>query len=163
MKKTCMALICILLNAGLYAARVNDPAPPFSAFNSRNKKVSLSDYKGKVVFINFWASWCAPCQNELPRLDKLAQEYTDRNFVLLAVNVDDDPAAAGKIIEKLNLRSSSMEILRDADAKIVTAYNVDTMPSSFILDTHGVIRAAHAGFHPHDPATWRKEINALLH
>ena len=144
------------------AASVNTPAPDFALTSAQGAKRTLSDYKGKVVFINFWASWCAPCQIELPDLNQLAIDEQGKNVSVVAVNVDQEQFKAGSLLTKLNLQSPEMEILWDPESKAVAAYDAETMPSSFILDKQGVIRFVHSGFQNHDPENWRKEIESLL-
>jgi len=146
-------LFALLLGVPLLqAAELNKSAPTFPA---------LADDKGKIVFINFWASWCAPCQIELPFLRQLAEDYKGRKVKVLAINVDENRQAARKLLKKLGLTNSRMEIVWDRKSKIVRTYNIDTMPSSFILDSRGVIRYIHSGFHEHDPQAWRQEIDHL--
>ncbi len=154
--------IVIFAASLLSAAALNNPAPKFALPNSQKQIRTLSGYKGKVVFVNFWASWCAPCQEELPELNRLAGDYRGKKVIVVAINVDQDRNAAKKLMAKLGLTTSHMEILWDAKSKVVSAYNIDAMPSSFVLDPRGVIRFSHSGFHPQDPARWREEIKSLL-
>lgn len=144
------------------ATQLNRPAPGFALKNSNQTSRSLADYKGKVVFINFWASWCAPCHQELPELNQLARHYKGKPVRVVAINVDEDRKAAQRTLAKLNLQNASFEILWDPRSKAVSAYNVATMPGSFILDQRGIVRAIHEGFRSGDPAQWREEIDALL-
>lgn len=154
-------LACSTVTA-LEAATVNVPAPDFSLTNSHGTKRTLSDYKGKVVFINFWASWCAPCQIELPQLNQLAIDEGGKNVNVIAINVDREQFKAGTLLTKLGLDSPEMEILWDPDSKAVAAYDAETMPNSFIVDTQGIIRFVHTGFDKHDPEKWHHEIDSLL-
>jgi thiol-disulfide isomerase/thioredoxin len=157
-----IGIVALLAVTHLQAAALNSPAPKFALINSHKERKTLSSFKGKVVFINFWASWCAPCQMELPELKRLADEYPRKRFQILAINVDTDRKAARRLISKLGLATSHLEILWDSRSKAVSAFNIETMPSSFILDSRGVIRFAHSGFHQQDPETWRKEVNQLI-
>jgi thiol-disulfide isomerase/thioredoxin len=145
-----------------HAAALNHVAPKFVLVNSQDQIRTLSDYRGRVVFINFWASWCAPCQVELPELNRLAAHYKGKKVRVVAINVDPKRQPAKKLLSKLGLNSPRMEILWDSKSKAVGAYNIDTMPSSFILDTRGVIRFVHSGFHNQDPGLWRQEIDRLM-
>src|SRR5579871_3381346 len=129
MKRTAITLISFLLAPLLLAAQLNKPAPKFPA---------LSNYKGKVVFINFWASWCAPCQAELPELNRLAADYRDRKVQVIAINVDEHRKDAKKSLAKLGLTTTHMKIVSDPKSKIVSAYNIESMPTSFILDQRGL-------------------------
>jgi thiol-disulfide isomerase/thioredoxin len=158
----CLAPAFIALGA-LQAATVNQPAPKFTLTDSRRQKRTLSDYKGKVVFINFWASWCAPCQEELPALNRLAADYKSKKVQILAINVDEQPASAKTLLTKLGLTRADFEVLWDSKSKAVGAYNIEVMPSSYILDRNGVIRFTHSGFHGQDPIAWRHEIDNLTH
>jgi len=144
------------------AATLGRPAPPFVLLNSNHQRRTLASLKGKVVFIDFWASWCGPCEAELAELQRAASLYPGQKVRFLAVNVDREAAAAQRVIAKLGLGQSRLEILWDTDAKAVGAYNIDAMPSSFILDAHGVIRYVHRGYRRNDPPKWRREIDGLL-
>jgi cytochrome c biogenesis protein CcmG/thiol:disulfide interchange protein DsbE len=144
------------------AAGLNEKAPAFTLFDLRHQKHSLAEYKGKVVFINFWASWCAPCKIELPNLERLAAGYKGKPVQIIAINVDRERPEAQKLIHRMGLGNASMPIFWDTEGKIVAAYNIDGMPASFILDARGIIRFTHVGFHAQDPARWRQEINQLL-
>ena len=156
-----LCLVCSTVSP-LGAATVNVPAPEFTLLNAQGAKRTLSNYKGKVVFINFWASWCAPCQIELPQLNQLATDEGGKNVSVIAINVDQEQFKAGTLLTKLGLESPEMEILWDSESKAVAAYDAETMPTSFIVDAKGIVRYIHTGFDNHAPAQWRKEIDDLL-
>jgi thiol-disulfide isomerase/thioredoxin len=155
-------MLAYCMAAASRAATVNVPGPDFALTSSQGKQRTLSSYKGKVVFINFWASWCAPCADELPKLNQLAIDERGKGVSIVAINVEQDQTKAGRLLATLGLDSPEMEILWDPGSKTVAAYDPKTMPSSFILDGRGVIRFVHSGFHEHDPNKWRKEIASLL-
>ena len=159
-----LGCIALLLFGGSSspAAELNRPAPNFTLSNTHHQRRSLSSYKGDVLLINFWASWCAPCQIELPELHRLAAENSHKKLRVLAINIDRDRSAADHLLTKLGLQNAAFKVLWDTDSKVVRTYDIETLPASFIVDRHGVIRFIHAGFHAGDPATWRKEINELL-
>lgn len=156
-----LTLFLVTATIPVYAARVGQPAPDFSLKNSGGETRQLTNYRGKVVLINFWASWCAPCQVELPKLNALAVRNKGRLRVV-TINVDNDKAQGQKSLRKLGLASSTMETLWDSKNKAVGAYSPPTMPSSYILDSKGVIRFFHEGYKPDDPALWQQEIESLL-
>jgi thiol-disulfide isomerase/thioredoxin len=153
---------CILVASLLRAATLNAPAPSFALKDSRKQVRTLASYKGNVVFIDFWASWCATCQLELPELDRLAAEYKGKKLQVVAINVDTDRHAAKELLKKLRLSAPHFEILWDPQSKVVSTYNIEAMPTSFILDQKKVIRFAHVSYHEHDPNTWRNEIDSLI-
>src|ERR1019366_10605673 len=157
-------LLCLACSTitPLEAATLNVAAPEFALLNAQGAKRTLSSYKGRVVIINFWASWCAPCQIELPQLNQLATDESGKNVSVIAISVDQEQFKAGTLLTKLGLDSPEMEILWDPDSKAVTAYDAETMPTSFIVDAKGIVRFVHSGFNNHSQEQWRKEIDDLL-
>ncbi len=126
------------------------------------KPVNLADLKGKVVLVDFWASWCAPCKKELPILDQLAKKYTadGKPVVVVAVNIDQDRGNAQKIVHELKI--SGLRIGLDPAGKVAGAYDVPTMPSSYVIDTQGAIRLVHPGFEPGDERDLAAAIDGAL-
>ena len=156
-------LIISLLTIPLsFAAWLNDKAPDFTLQDIEGNKVALSDLKGKVVYINFWASWCPPCKEEFPELNILAEKYRDSDFIILAVNVDKVKSNMDDFLLKMPLPSKNMIILVDPKASVVSSFNARAMPASFILDKEGVTKYMHLGFNEKDPEKWVKEIDSLL-
>jgi thiol-disulfide isomerase/thioredoxin len=162
LKKFARTAAALLSATMLQATQLNAPAPAFLLKDTSQKQHTLAEYKGEVIFVNFWASWCAPCRQELPELNRLAAQYKGRNVKVLAINVDEHRPAAKTLLGKLKLSAPAFSILWDPQSKAVSAYKIDAMPSSFIIDRNGIIRFVHAGFHPQDPALWREEIDRLL-
>jgi len=155
-------LISFFITSLLHSAALNQPAPSFALVDLQQHQRSLSSYRGKVLLINFWASWCGPCQQELPALSRLGSEYQDKKVRILAINVDENWSEAQKLLTRLGISTSRLEILRDSKSKVVSAYQIEAMPSSFIIDAQGIIRFSHSGFHAQDPGTWRQELDTLL-
>ena len=117
------------------------PLPSLSGFNLEGNVPSL---EGKVVLLDFWASWCAPCKASFPAMAGLQQRYADKGLVILAVSVDDDARAFKRFVEK---SSPPFATVRDGKHKLVATMTVPTMPTSFLIDRKGVIRYRHEGFH----------------
>ncbi|OVE78152.1 hypothetical protein BVX98_01040 [bacterium F11] len=161
-KALLIALAPLVLISVSQAAFINDPAPPFSLENLKGEEVSLKKFEDKVVFINFWASWCPPCKKEFPELNQLAEEYKDKEFKLLAINLDKKQSRVEKYLKKIGIESPDMEILLDPKSEVVASYVARSMPSSFIVDKKGVIRYVHFGYSEKDPTQWREELNSLL-
>ncbi len=162
LRTACIGIALLVAAASARAAKVGAAAPDFSLTSRDGKQSALSGHKGKVLLINFWASWCAPCADELPELNQLAIDERGKEVGVIAINVDKDSGKARALLSQLNLESPALEILWDPDSKAVAAYNPETMPSSFVVDAGGIIRFVHAGFHDRDPKTWRKELKDLL-
>lgn len=114
----------------------------FKLKDLNGKVVSLSDFKGKKVFLNFWASWCPPCRAEMPDIEKLYQETKDSDLVILAVNIGDDKNTARSFIEK---NKYNFTVLLDLDQSIATQYNIVAIPTSFFIDKEGNIISSTKG------------------
>ncbi len=120
------------------------PAPEFELPLLSGEIVRLSDYKGKVVFLNIWATWCAPCREEMPSMEKLYRELKDDDFEILAVSVDDKGAGVvAPFAKKYNL---TFPILLDQDGKTGRLYNTTGVPETFIIDKNGVIISKVIGY-----------------
>lgn len=125
------------------------PAPDFSLPDLEGKKVSLTDFKGKVVLLNIWATWCAPCVAEMPSMEKLYQELKHEDFELLAISVDESGAEAVKpFVEKHKL---GFPVLLDTKGEIKNLYQATGIPESFIIARDGIILEKIIG--PRDWAT----------
>lgn len=121
---------------------------------------ALPALKGKVVWIDFWASWCGPCAASFPAMDRIYTKYKDRGLVVLGVNVDDDAKKMEKFLKK---HPVSFPIVRDARQKLVAMADIQTMPSSVLVDSTGRIVALHSGFKGKETEeAVAKEIEALL-
>jgi len=138
------------------ALKVGDTLPPLASYSLAGK---LPDIKGKIVVVDFWASWCLPCAESFPVMDELQKKYGDR-LVVIAVNVDEKASNMDKFLKK---HAVTFNVVRDAEQKLVATVSPETMPTSFILDGEGKVRFLHNGFHGE---TTRKEylseIESLL-
>ena len=134
-------------------------APPFTLASRSGGDVSLAHYKGQVVMINFWASWCGPCRQEMPLLESIYRRYGKMGFTLLGVNVEPDSQAAN---EWLKLTPVSFPILYDKDSKVSKLYDVAGMPSTVIIDRSGKLRMLHRGYKPGDENEYLDSIRTLI-
>jgi len=166
MKKTRGALfvflLIILTSTASQGSWRNRKAPDFNLIGLKGHRVSLSDMRGKVVFIDFWASWCPPCKKEFPELEKLTTEFKGDKFVTLAVSEDKVRSNVKGFLSEYYDMPSNLIVLLDRKSKAIRKYSVGAMPTSFIIDANGVIRYIHFGFRESDPDTWRTEINTLI-
>ncbi|MGC9399387.1 MAG: TlpA family protein disulfide reductase [Anaerolineae bacterium] len=110
------------------------PAPDFTLETLQGETLQLADYRGQVVLVNFWASWCPPCQEEMPTLEAYYQAHKDEAFVIIGVNVKDSPDAVNAFLED---HSVSFPLVLDREAKVAGAYNVTGLPTSFFVDREG--------------------------
>jgi peroxiredoxin len=119
------------------AIKDNLPAPDFTFPGLDGKKVSLSDYKGKVVLVNIWATWCSPCVEEMPSMEKLYRKFKGENFEILAVSIDEPGLkAVAPFMKKSNL---TFPALIDSEGAIKAVYGITGIPESFIIDQQGIL------------------------
>jgi len=112
-------------------------APAFTIENLRGGDVTLADYKGKLVLLNFWATWCAPCLKEMPSMEKLWQKYKEQGLVVVAVSVDE--GYKKRIQTFLKLYDLSFPVLLDPESEVSDLYKVSGIPASFLIDRNGKI------------------------
>lgn len=117
-------------------------AKDFKLKDLNGKEVSLSDFKGKKVFLNFWATWCPPCKAEMPDIEKLYQETKASDLVILSVDIGEDKNTVKTFIDKYNY---NFKVLLDTDQEVALEYNINSIPSSFFIDKDGNIIATHIG------------------
>ncbi|MDQ6679470.1 MAG: TlpA family protein disulfide reductase [Pseudomonadota bacterium] len=122
-------------------------------------KLRLHEQRGKVVLVNFWATWCSPCRQEMPHLDRLYRKYHSAGFVLLGISVDDDRSKAAEFARKLGV---SFPVLLDTDKAVSGLYGVAVMPSTLIIDRAGKVRYVHLGYLPGYEDTYETQIRELL-
>jgi len=149
--------VSVFLLSGVHAAA--EMAPNFTLKNRSGKNIKLSELRGQVVMINFWASWCGPCRQEMPILEKLYKKYKSLGFVILGVNVDEDRKQAESLLKQIPV---SFPILFDTDNKISAKYNVTAMPSSYFVDRDGKLRSEHKGYLPEYEQLYKNEIKKLI-
>ncbi len=154
------SLLLLALAAPATAVEEGQPAPSFSAPPLEGDgPISLDRYKGKVVYLDFWASWCGPCLVSLPLLEELRREFPADRFQIVAVNVDRDVARARRFLKK---RPVGYPSATDPEGRIPEKFGIETMPTSFLIDEKGVVRHVHAGFRKGDLPDLRKRIKALV-
>lgn len=163
LKTLVIALVAVLFTSSFAFARiVGEHAPEFTLKDMNGRAVSLKDLRGKVVFIDFFASWCPPCKKEFPEINKIAGNYKDTDVAFVAVNVDKKRAHVEDFLSQVPNLSKKFIVLLDTDSSVIASYNARAMPTSFILDKEGIIRFVHFGYRESDPASWAEEIEKLL-
>jgi peroxiredoxin len=141
------------------AVTLQEQAPDFTLKSLEGSNLRLEEYRGQVVLINFWASWCGPCRQEMPLLDRLHNRYEDTGFAVLGVNVEGEAKPAQEIVDKTNV---TFPVLIDKDQKVSEMYNLEAMPSTVVVDRDGVIRYIHHGYKPGDEAKYVEIVKALI-
>ncbi len=150
----------LLLAPAASALEPGQPAPAFSApsLDGQGQR-SLASYRGKVVYVDFWASWCTPCLTSLPLLEKLRKEFPPEQFQILAVNVDREPGKAKGFLARHSIGYPSVS---DPEGRLPEVFGLETMPTSYLIDTRGIVRYVHEGFRAGDVDEIRERIRALI-
>ncbi len=149
----------MLATATASAVELGAPAPGFTAETFDHRKISLADYHGRVVFVDFWASWCSPCRQSLPMYDKLAGEFPAADFAVIAVNLDEEAADAQKFLSDHPVKYT---IVQNPQGDIPKSFGLSGMPSSYLIDRDGVVRQRYVGFEPTDIGTLKAEITKMI-
>jgi len=135
------------------------PAPPLEVPTpDRKAVVSLARYGGKVVVIDFWATWCEPCRESFPAYQKLVDDFGGR-LVVIGVSVDEDPSEVPAFVRDTGVK---FPIGWDEGQSAAQGYRPPKMPTSFVVDTNGIVRFVHAGFSPGDDRQIHEEVQSLL-
>jgi thiol-disulfide isomerase/thioredoxin len=152
-----LAAICAF-NAS--AASVGESAPQFTLpMLQQDQQVALQAFSGKVIYLDFWASWCAPCRISFPLLNRLHEKLKAQGFEVVAINLDEDKAKAEQFLKELPV---GFTVLHDSNGEWADRYVVESMPTSFIIDKHGVIQHIHHGFTSDDINGLEQKITQLL-
>jgi thiol-disulfide isomerase/thioredoxin len=144
-----------------FAASSSGPAPAFKLSARGGKTVALDQFRGQVVMINFWASWCGPCRTEMPILEDIYKKYKPMGFTMLAVNVEPDTAAAEAWLAKLS-KPVTFPVAFDTDSKVSKLYKVPGMPTTVFVDRKGNVRVLHKGYKAGDENIYLTQIRSLL-
>ena len=159
MKKLLILMLCIALTPVASALTGSGQAANFTLKDATGNNIRLSEYRGQVVLINFWASWCGPCRQEFPHLDELHQKYEGLGFTVFGVNVEEERAPADKVLRDIPV---TFPVLFDSDNSVSKLYDVDAMPATVLVDRNGDIRFMHRGYKPGYEDLYEKQVRALI-
>lgn len=160
MLKRIIAIACsVMLGWSASAGELSGAAPGFDLASRDGGRVALSELSGQVVMVNFWATWCGPCRQEMPHLEALHQRYSDLGFTLLGVNVEEDSSGADAFLAETPV---SFPILFDPENQVSELYNVVAMPSTVLIDKTGNMRYIHHGYKPGYENDYQSQIRALI-
>ena len=132
----------LFAKAGIERINGTPPAIEFTRKSPDGKMVSLKDFRGKVVFLNFWATWCPPCRSEMPDMENLYKKYKDRGFALVAVNVQESADTAKRFVQK---NGYTFTVLLDSNGDVSAVYSVVYIPTTYIIDKDGRLVGKAAG------------------
>ena len=161
----CAARVWLAAALGLAAAEAGATraaavkAPDFTLPTIGGTNLRLQEQRGRVVMVNFWATWCGPCRVEMPHLNRLYEKYRASGFVLLGVNIDEEPHKAADLAAKLGLR---FPVLLDSEKKVSRLYDLTAMPSTVLIDRDGRVRYVHRGYRDGNENTYEQQIRELL-
>jgi thiol-disulfide isomerase/thioredoxin len=158
-RRTLTAVLAALALRWSPLAAAQRSAPDIALRTADGTEVHLADLKGKIVLVDFWASWCVPCKTSFPALDALYREYRTRDVEVLAVNVDERRRDADAF---LAVRPHELPVFFDSKGASAEAFGVRGMPSSFVIDRDGMIRFTHLGYSTNVDASYRQELVQLL-
>ncbi len=153
-----MILLAVQLTSAS-AESITGPAPDFTLKNTAGQAVQLKSLQGEVVMLNFWASWCGPCRQEMPLLDELYHQYKALGFTILGINVEEDPAKARELLQQVPV---NFPVLFDSTNTITERYRIVAMPSTILIDRSGNMRFLHLGYQPGYELEYQDQIRQLI-
>jgi thiol-disulfide isomerase/thioredoxin len=154
-------LLTFFISNGICQENEDSQAPDFTGKTVQGKEIKLSDYHGKVVLIDFWASWCPPCREEMPQLIKFYDSHKDSNFKMIAVNIDSKTDNMQHFLDQLFPRPM-FPIIADNSQQIPSLFNIEAMPTTILIDKKGKIRFRHDGFKDSYVNDFNTELTQLL-
>ena len=152
-------IVGLVLSFEVNADIPKGPAPDFVLKSASGENLRLSEYRGEVVMINFWASWCGPCRQEMPILDELYNQYQPLGFTLLGVNVEENSDDAKNMLKEIPV---SFPILFDTKSSVSKLYDVIAMPSTVLVDRSGNVRYLHHGYKPGYEDAYQQQVRSLI-
>jgi peroxiredoxin len=144
---------------GACALSAGAATPGFTLPARAGGTLSLDQLKGQVVMVNFWATWCGPCRQEMPLLEQIQQKYEPLGFTVVGINVEPDSAAAQAWLTGVGV---TFPILFDRENTVAAAFGVEGMPSTVFIDRNGAVRYVHRGYKPGDESKYSDMIRSLV-
>jgi peroxiredoxin len=145
----------LFIKMRIQSIQTHQKTPNFRLEDLEGKKMGLKDFKGKVVFLNFWATWCSPCKEEMPSIERLQQKFREKDFIFLTISVDYEGRKSVK--EFINKKNYTFLVLLDPKCEILDLYKVQRIPTTFIIDKTGKIMGQATG-----PRDWNSPEAILL-
>ena len=153
-------LFSLFIKIPAFALNVGDTVPAFILPSlDHSQQIDIKDFRGKVVYVDFWASWCVPCRVSFPLINNLYNEMQENGFEVIAINIDEDVSKAHKFLKN---RPVNFTLASDASSQWPGIFGVQKMPSSYLIDRKGMVSYVHYGFHPSDMKEIRSVAKKLL-
>jgi len=149
-----LLLLLLVVRSGL----TQETAPDFT-LEGDSGPVALSDYRGKVIYLDFWASWCAPCRDSFPWMNAMQEKYASQGLEVIAINLDKERTKAKHFLEAL---PAGFTVAYDPEGAVAEHYQVSVMPSSYLIGRDGTVVGRHRGFHSRDEAKLEQKLIELL-
>lgn len=155
-----VALLSLGVTLPAVALREGARAPEIGLRDTDGQMVRMADLRGKVVLVDFWASWCAPCREEIPFLNRLQAEFGD-DLVIVGVNIDNEESNMTSFMRRTPMR---FRVVHDSGGeRVAERYSPPRMPSSYIIDRRGIVRHVHAGYRASDASDIQEHVRNLIH
>lgn len=155
MMKKLFCIFVFFIVTPLFAA----PSLDLNAMTKDGEVFKLNKYKGKVVYIDFWASWCGPCRKAFPWMNQMQKDFAEKGLVVIAINLDSDSKDAQKFLAQ---NPANFDIAYDPNGKLAKEFGLIGMPSSYIFDRDGLLSQTHTGFYTEKTDQYKSNILALL-
>lgn len=157
-----MLVSLTVLLGGSLSAHAGDAAGDFSLRDINGKEVSLAQYKGQVVVMSFWATWCGPCKEEMPHLEAMYRAHKDEGLTVLSISID-DARSASRVKPYIKKMGYSFPVLLDRESKVIGSYNPPkTVPYTVVIDRNFEVAQKTAGYNPGDEETLETFVKSLL-
>jgi len=154
-----MSILLSSMAFTVHAKELSGAAPDFTLKSNQGKNIRLQDLRGEVVMLNFWASWCGPCRQEMPLMEDIYKKYKKLGFTILAVNVDENSADADDFLQSVPV---SFPVLYDNDSKVSELFEVDAMPTTVMIDKDGNKRFLHRGYKEGYEVDYENQVKKLI-
>jgi peroxiredoxin len=151
--------VIVVMSTDISAGFEQAAAPDFTLKSTDGKNLRLSEYRGEVVLINFWASWCGPCLQEMPILSDMHERFKSLGFTVLGVNVEEDSSDARKLLGRMPV---SFPVLLDNTSSVSRQYDIAAMPSTVLVDRNGNMRYLHKGYKPGLEEAYLRQVRELI-
>jgi peroxiredoxin len=159
MRHLLLCLSMVLAASAQAAVTPQVTAPDFTLRGADGRNLRLAEQRGQVVLVNFWASWCGPCKQEMPQLNRLYEKYRSAGFVMLGVNVDDDARLGASTAARWGVR---FPVLLDAEKTVSRLYDMGSMPATVLIDRDGRVRYLHRGYREGVEEAYERQIRELV-